>query len=199
MPQKITLTGMPKTEVRDCDTYVSFEMTEKGGPTGPKGIPFKSTAITYTVFVSKKQFKTVDIDSQGFKNTKLLVQGEPTLDAPIDACPGEVGVICMQIQALPKKEEKPKQEKKKEEPEQEYAPEGTEAILPLDKIVLGETYQISVPRQEKQDRVAQAIEKTGTIDEPILIDKENKILRDGFSRYFVARKMKLDRIPVRFS
>ncbi|MED1305608.1 plasmid stabilization protein [[Bacillus thuringiensis] serovar konkukian] len=195
MPQKITLTGMPKTEVRDCNTYFAFEMTEKGGPTAPKGIPFKSTAITYTVFVSKKQFKKLEIDSQGFQNTKLLVQGEPTLDAPIDVCPGEVGVICMQIGALPQKAEKPKEDKAKEK-KQEYVPEGTEAVIPLDKIVLIERYQVSVPRQEKQDIVMQAIQKNGTIDKPILIDKETKILKDGFSRYFVARKMKLQTIPV---
>ncbi|MES1054426.1 plasmid stabilization protein, partial [Bacillus thuringiensis] len=55
------------------------------------------------------------------------------------------------------------------------------------------------PRQEKQDIVIQAIQKNGTIDKPILIDKETKILKDGFSRYFVARKMKLQTIPVRYN
>ncbi|MGE6619469.1 plasmid stabilization protein [Bacillus mycoides] len=192
MAQKISLTGLPKTEVRDCNTYLSFEMTEQGGPTAPKGIPFKSTAITYTVFVSKKQFKNVDMDSQGFKNTKLLVQGEPTLDAPIDVCPGEVGVICMQIQALPPKVDKPKTEEK----QPEFLPNGTEAVIPLDKIVLEGTYQTSVPRLEKQEIVAQFIRKNGNIDKPILIDKETSILKDEFSRYFVARKMKLQTIPV---
>ncbi|MED1302647.1 hypothetical protein BK704_19485 [[Bacillus thuringiensis] serovar konkukian] len=70
------------------------------------------------------------------------------------------------------------------------------SLIPLDKIVLTERYQVSVPRQEKQDIVMQAIQKNGTIDKPILIDKETKILKDGFSRYFVARKMKLQTIPV---
>ncbi|PEO40898.1 plasmid stabilization protein [Bacillus wiedmannii] len=149
--------------------------------------------------MSKKQFKKLEIDPQEFQQTKLLIQGEPTLDAPMDVCPGEVGVICMQIQALPQKTEQPKaEEKKKEEKKQEYVPEGTEAVLPLDKIILEEMYQHSVPRQEKQDKVAQMIQKKGTIDEPILIDKETKVLKDGFSRYFVARKMKLEKIPVRY-
>lgn len=137
MPQKITLTGMPKSEIRYLNGYFAFEMTEKGGPSAPKGIPFTSTAITYTVFVSKKQFKKLEIDSQGFRQTKVLVQGEPTLDAPIDVCPGEIGVICMQIQALPQKTEQPKTEKKEEE-KQEYLPESTEDVLPLDKIILEE-------------------------------------------------------------
>ncbi|WP_242476185.1 hypothetical protein [Bacillus cereus] len=59
-------------------------------------------------------------------------------------------------------------------------------------------YQTSVPGQEKRDIVAQAIQKTGTIDQPILIEKETKVLKDGFSRYFVARNMKLERVPVQY-
>jgi hypothetical protein len=181
---------MPQTDIRDLNGYFAFEMTEKGGPSAPKGIPFQSTAITYTVFVIKKQFKKLEIDSQGFQHTKVLVQGEPTLDAPMDVCPGEVGVICMQIQALPQKVEKPKKEK------QEFLPKGTEAVIPLDKIVLGAIYQTSVPRPEKQEIVAQSIQQQGTIDKPILIDKETNILQNEFSRYFVARKMKLQTVPV---
>ena len=37
---------------------------------------------------------------------KILVQGEPTLDIPIDECPGEIGVICFQITVLPNKNDK---------------------------------------------------------------------------------------------
>ncbi|EOQ04517.1 hypothetical protein [Bacillus cereus] len=77
-------------------------------------------------------------------------------------------------------------------------PEGTEAFLPLNSILLGGKHLNSIPRQEKQDKVAQTIQKTGTIDKPILIDKETKMLKDDFSRYFVAREMKLERVPVRY-
>ncbi|MEK1831458.1 hypothetical protein AAAC51_28695 [Priestia megaterium] len=37
---------------------------------------------------------------------KILVQGEPTLDIPIDECPGEIGIICFQITVLPNKNDK---------------------------------------------------------------------------------------------
>ncbi|WP_346655773.1 ParB N-terminal domain-containing protein [Bacillus thuringiensis] len=44
--------------------------------------------------------------------------------------------------------------------------------------------------------LVKSIKKTGTIDTPILIDKETKLLKDGFSRYFVAQKMNLEYVPV---
>ncbi len=197
MPQKITLTGMPKGAIRELDGYFAFDMTEKGGPSAPKGIPFQSTAISYTVFVSKKQFKKLEISDQGFQHTKLLVQGEPTLDAPVDVCPGEVGVICMQIQALPQKVDSPIKEQ--EEKKQEFIPKGTEAVISLDKIILEGTYQHSIPRPEKQEIVAQFIQQNGNIDKPIVIDKKTNVLQDKFSRYFVARKMKLQTVPVCYS
>ncbi|MDF1960687.1 plasmid stabilization protein, partial [Priestia megaterium] len=51
---------------------------------------------------------------------KILIQGEPTLDIPIDECPGEVGVICFQITVLPSKNDKEKNESDaKKEPKQE--------------------------------------------------------------------------------
>ncbi|WP_394530756.1 hypothetical protein [Priestia aryabhattai] len=51
---------------------------------------------------------------------KILIQGEPTLDIPIDECPGEVGVICFQITVLPNKNDKEKNESDaKKEPKQE--------------------------------------------------------------------------------
>jgi hypothetical protein len=64
---------------------------------------------------------------------KILIQGEPTLDIPIDECPGEVGVICFQITVLPNKNDKEKNESDtKKEPKQEAsasseAPQKTES------------------------------------------------------------------------
>ncbi|UMZ36138.1 plasmid stabilization protein (plasmid) [Priestia megaterium] len=55
---------------------------------------------------------------------KILIQGEPTLDIPIDECPGEVGVICFQITVLPNKNDKEKNESdaKKEPKKEDSAP-----------------------------------------------------------------------------
>ncbi|WP_143256205.1 plasmid stabilization protein [Priestia aryabhattai] len=119
MPHKITLTGSATGPLREYDRYVAFDMREKGSPSAPKGLK-KSTFISYTVFVAKKAFNKTGLTKKSIMHEKVLIQGEPTLDIPIDECPGEVGVICFQITVLPNKNDKEKNESDaKKEPKQE--------------------------------------------------------------------------------
>lgn len=214
MAHKMTLTGSPVSSVRDCNTYFSFEMEERGSIAPPKGIPYKSTSIVYTVFVSKKQFNKLKVDTEKFHQYRFLIQGEPTLEASLTDCPGEIGIICMQISELPNKEkEQPKESKQmKEEAEKKMIvkevkelvrldvmhtlPEGATEIIPLQDIYVPEPILQTTPRAEKQEKVIRKIQETGTIDQPILIDRETKQLKDGYSRYYVAKKMQLERVPV---
>ncbi|WP_260621052.1 hypothetical protein [Priestia aryabhattai] len=62
--------------------------------------------ISYTVFVAKKAFNKTGLTKKSIMHEKILVQGEPTLDIPIDECPGEIGIICFQITVLPNKNDK---------------------------------------------------------------------------------------------
>ncbi|MEH7357795.1 plasmid stabilization protein [Priestia megaterium] len=107
MPHKITLTGSATGPLREYDRYVAFDMREKGSPSAPKGLK-KSTFISYTVFVAKKAFNKTGLTKKSIMHEKILIQGEPTLDIPIDECPGEIGVICFQITVLPNKNDKEK-------------------------------------------------------------------------------------------
>ncbi|MFF2444894.1 plasmid stabilization protein [Priestia megaterium] len=119
MPHKITLTGSATGPLREYDRYVAFDMREKGSPSAPKGLK-KSTFISYTVFVAKKAFNKTGLTKKSIMHEKILIQGEPTLDIPIDECPGEVGVICFQITVLPNKNDKEKNASDtKKEPKQE--------------------------------------------------------------------------------
>ncbi|MED4156351.1 plasmid stabilization protein [Priestia aryabhattai] len=119
MPHKITLTGSATGPLREYDRYVAFDMREKGSPSAPKGLK-KSTFISYTVFVAKKAFNKTGLTKKSIMHEKVLIQGEPTLDIPIDECPGEVGVICFQITVLPNKNDKEKNgSDTKKEPKQE--------------------------------------------------------------------------------
>ena len=121
MPHKMTLTGSATGPLREYDRYVAFDMREKGSPSAPKGLK-KSTFISYTVFVAKKAFNKTGLTKKSIMHEKILIQGEPTLDIPIDECPGEVGVICFQITVLPNKNDKEKNESDaKKEPKQEEA------------------------------------------------------------------------------
>ncbi|MHA7098277.1 ParB N-terminal domain-containing protein [Priestia aryabhattai] len=119
MPHKITLTGSATGPLREYDRYVAFDMREKGSPSAPKGLK-KSTFISYTVFVAKKAFNKTGLTKKSIMHEKILIQGEPTIDIPIDECPGEIGVICFQITVLPNKNDKEKNESyAKKEPKQE--------------------------------------------------------------------------------
>lgn len=102
---KITLTGRPVSGLKNSKDgkFLRFNMEESGSPSGPKGLP-KSSTILFTVFVTPKQLKKADITKENFMKCKLVVQGEPTLDVPFEDCPGEIGVVCFQIQITQPKE-----------------------------------------------------------------------------------------------
>lgn len=59
-----------------------------------------------------------------------MVQGKPTLDVPVDDCPGEIGVVCFRISVIPEKQkeavktekESAKDPEKKEEVKVEEQP-----------------------------------------------------------------------------
>ncbi|WP_322552799.1 ParB N-terminal domain-containing protein [Priestia megaterium] len=256
MPHKITLTGTATGPLREYDRYVAFDMREKGSPSAPKGLK-KSTFISYTVFVAKKAFNKTGLTKKSIMHEKILIQGEPTLDIPIDECPGEVGVICFQITVLPNKNDKEKdQSDTKKEPKQEAAtpsqaqknteptkqeeepaavsqpvaneqkketetvqpeakeapiqekkavpqkkqlptqPKGTQDVVSFDEIVVPEEFLKTRPNPEKTQKVIEFVKRTGHLDEPLTIDKESKVLKDGYRRYVVAKTIKMDKVPV---
>ena len=154
MPHKITLTGSATGPLREYDRYVAFDMREKGSPSAPKGLK-KSTFISYTVFVAKKAFNKTGLTKKSIMHEKVLIQGEPTLDIPIDECPGEVGVICFQITVLPNKNDKEKnQPDEKKEPKQQ-APAASEAPQNME----------SKKQAEEQAAVSQPVAKEAKKEE----------------------------------
>jgi len=40
------------------------------------------------------------------------------------------------------------------------------------------------------------VKRTGHLDKPLTIEKESKVLKDGYRRYIVAKTMKMDNVPV---
>ena len=220
MAHKIRVTGCPTSSIQDYGKYLAFDMEEKGSPNAPKGIPIKSNEITYTVVVSLKQFNKLNISQEEFSQRRFLVQGEPCLDIPFEQCTGEIGVICMQIQEIedkgkekgqpkqtPKKgsrakkqeENKPQEEsKQRKEKKQILVPKGTREWMSLEEIKVPETFLQFTPGIAKQKAVEESIEQNGTVDKPIIIDPNTHELVDSYSRYFVAKKKKLDRVPVHY-
>ncbi|MEH7314370.1 plasmid stabilization protein, partial [Priestia megaterium] len=143
MPHKMTLTGSATGPLREYDRYVAFDMREKGSPSAPKGLK-KSTFISYTVFVAKKAFNKTGLTKKSIMHEKILVQGEPTLDIPIDECPGEIGIICFQITVLPNKNDKEANDSQdKKEAKQEVSKAQQEVA--------------ATKQEEKQDSVSQPV------------------------------------------
>ncbi|MDC7783958.1 plasmid stabilization protein [Priestia megaterium] len=176
MPHKMTITGSATGPLREYDRYVAFDMREKGSPAAPKGLK-KSTFISYTVFVAKKAFNKTGLTKKSIMHEKILVQGEPTLDIPIDECPGEIGIICFQITVLPNKNDKEANESKdKKEAQQEVSKaqqevaatkqeEKQEPVAKEAKTVQSEVKE--TPVQEKkaaQPKKQQPIQPKGTKD-----------------------------------
>ncbi|MFP3844879.1 ParB N-terminal domain-containing protein [Priestia filamentosa] len=220
MAHKISVTGCPTSSIQDYGKYLAFDMEEKGSPNAPKGIPFKSNPITYTVVVSLKQFNKLHITQEEFSQRRFLVQGEPCLDIPFEQCTGEIGVICMQIQEIQdkgKEKEQPKQTPKKgsrakkqeesqpqeeskqgKEKKQILVPKGTRDWMSLEEIKIPESFLQFTPGIAKQRVVEESIEQNGTVDKPIMIDPNTHELLDSYSRYFVAKKKNLDCVPVHY-
>ncbi|MGG0747140.1 plasmid stabilization protein [Priestia megaterium] len=236
MPHKMTLTGSATGPLREYDRYVAFDMREKGSPSAPKGLK-KSTFISYTVFVAKKAFNKTGLTKKSIMHEKILVQGEPTLDIPIDECPGEIGIICFQITVLPNKNDKeakqevskvqqevaatkqeekqesaakeaktvqsevketPVQEKKAAQPkkQQPIQPKGTKDVVSFDDIIVPEAFLKTRPNPVKTEEVIEFVKRTGHLDKPLTIEKETKVLKDGYRRYIVAKTVKMDKVPV---
>ena len=245
MPHKMTITGSATGPLREYDRYVAFDMREKGSPAAPKGLK-KSTFISYTVFVAKKAFNKTGLTKKSIMHEKILVQGEPTLDIPIDECPGEIGIICFQITVLPNKNDKeaneskdkkeakqevskaqqevattkqeekqepvakeaktvqsevnetPVQEKKaaQQKKQQPIQPKGTKDVVGFEDIIVPEAFLKTRPNPVKTEEVIEFVKRTGHLDKPLTIEKETKVLKDGYRRYIVAKTMKMDNVPV---
>ncbi|MGG4386104.1 plasmid stabilization protein [Priestia megaterium] len=143
MPHKMTLTGSATGPLREYDRYVAFDMREKGSPSAPKGLK-KSTFISYTVFVAKKAFNKTGLTKKSIMHEKILIQGEPTLDIPIDECPGEIGVICFQITVLPNKNDKEANESNDKKEAKQEASKAQQEVA-------------ATKQEEKQDSVSQPV------------------------------------------
>ncbi|WP_455920385.1 hypothetical protein [Priestia megaterium] len=75
-------------------------------------------------------------------------------------------------------------------------PKGTQDVLSFDKIVVPEEFLKTRPNPEKTQKVIEFVKRTGHLDEPLTIDKESKVLKDGYRRYVVAKTIKMDKVPV---
>lgn len=213
----ITLVGIPSSKLRDNGTHLSFDMEEAGSPTPPKKLP-KSSPVSFTVFLNEKQLKRAGLSAENIQEEAIIVKGEITLDVPMEDCPGEIGVICFQLFKVPPYQNHYLQFKKKAEQktdtESEQSiqkdgeeaffetenpwPEGTEDFLPLSDITIPEGFLSFQPSWIKTRKVISFVKHRGYLDEPITVNRETKLLIDGYRRYVVAQELGLKLVPVTY-
>ncbi|PHD71759.1 hypothetical protein COF64_23200 [Bacillus sp. AFS043905] len=75
-------------------------------------------------------------------------------------------------------------------------PDETEEFILLNQIVVTEEFLNSNPSVEKTLQVLNHAKRTGCLDEPIMINRDTKILRDGYRRYITAQKVGMELVPV---
>jgi len=72
---------------------------------------------------------------------------------------------------------------------------GSDKFMPIHKIIIPKEFKWV--RKEKVDRCVEYYNKNGCFDKPVLI-KENGLCVDGFSRLMAARRLKLNKVAVKF-
>ncbi|MEK1833561.1 hypothetical protein AAAC51_45555 [Priestia megaterium] len=92
----------------------------------------------------------------------------------------------------------PVQEKKAAQPkkQQPIQPKGTKDVVSFDDIIVPEAFLKTRPNPVKTEEVIEFVKRTGHLDKPLTIEKESKVLKDGYRRYIVAKTMKMDNVPV---
>ncbi|MEK1833624.1 hypothetical protein AAAC51_45920 [Priestia megaterium] len=93
--------------------------------------------------------------------------------------------------------ETPVQEKKAAQPKQQpIQPKGTKDVVSFDDIIVPEAFLKTRPNPVKTEEVIEFVKRTGHLDKPLTIEKESKVLKDGYRRYIVAKTVKMDKVPV---
>ncbi|WP_051317035.1 hypothetical protein [Ectobacillus panaciterrae] len=77
-------------------------------------------------------------------------------------------------------------------------PVETEDFVLIEQIVVTEAFLNSRPNPEKTKQVLDYVKRTGNLDLPITINRNTKVLTDGYRRYIVAKEVKMGIVPVMY-
>lgn len=109
MPTKLKLSGEVKRirQIRNPLNKQTFwwclDFNEGGSPAAPKGLP-KSSTIDYTAILNERTYNRLmaEMEPHGvrLKGAKVFIDGEITIDQPMDIVTGEIGVIVYTIESV---------------------------------------------------------------------------------------------------
>ncbi|MED4219480.1 plasmid stabilization protein, partial [Priestia megaterium] len=89
-----------------------------------------------------------------------------------------------------------KQKAAPQKKQQPIQPKGTKDVVSFEEIIVPEAFLKTRPNPVKTEEVIEFVKRTGHLDKPLTIEKESKILKDGYRRYIVAKTIKMDKVPV---
>ncbi len=70
--------------------------------------------------------------------------------------------------------------------------------LALSEISIPAPFKKTMPRREKIESLKAHIQKTGTLDQTIIVHPKTRTLVDGFARYLAAKELGVKEVPVQF-
>lgn len=187
MPAKLILTGHSVGNLRKLQNNIfSFDMKEDGSKIPPpKGFDF-SEPILYTVFLNLRQLNKAKLNHNNLSQHRLHLEGDITLSYPISICPGEIGVICRKIEIISDESEK--------ECIKEIVGETKEDRILVNEIKIPDDFKKFEPKKEKIDNKVEYYVKNGHFDKPVTINKETKLLVDGYTIYLAALEKKVSEL-----
>lgn len=70
--------------------------------------------------------------------------------------------------------------------------------LALSEISIPAPFKKTKPNREKINALKEYIQKTGTLDQTIIVHPKTRMLVDGFARYLAAKELGMNEVPVQF-
>lgn len=202
MPQRIILTGTPVSLVRwikemkeekndprrrNIRVY-AFEMEEEGMGSTPKALP-KSSKVQFTVFCNETQLKKAEIFGHSRIKDRMRVTGEIVLDVPVQLCPGEIGIMALQVEIMP-----PRKSKKFGD----YTVSKIPVDVDIDTIIMND-YMANLPITEnKRTQTRNYTKKHMTIERPLVVVRKNNHLVEGVAEYLAAMEFGVKTVPVKY-
>lgn len=77
-------------------------------------------------------------------------------------------------------------------------PDGTENIIGIEHIFVSSALLESTPSEKKIKPIREFYEKNGYLDEPLLIKTGSLALQNSYARYYFAKQIGLEYVPVRY-
>lgn len=145
----------------------------------------------------------MSVSKEKLPTLKLLIQGEPTFDVSVTDCPGDIGVLCKQIERITNKDKKVKEQITAEKEVQTAHKEVATTVAPVNgliditQIVIPKYFEDRQPEPEKVEKAKRYLQKLGKVKKTFSTIQKNA-LWSGYVWYTAALELGVRKIPVEY-